>query len=118
MSYDIELIDPKTKETVILGHKHNLKGGTYAIGGTDEAWLNVTYNYGKFFRRVFGEEGIRIIYGKTGAESTPILEEAISKLEGEPSDNYWGATEGNAKKALEDLLELAKMAPFGVWEGD
>jgi hypothetical protein len=40
MSYDIRLIDPITKETLELEEPHNLRGGTYAMGGTPEAWLN------------------------------------------------------------------------------
>lgn len=84
-------------------------------------WLNVTYNYGHFYYQpeVFGENGIRSIYGKTGAESIPMLEKAISALGDDVDDSdYWHATEGNAKRALYGLLAFAKMRPDGVWEGD
>ena len=118
MSYDIYLLNPKTKRAIELGGPHDLKGGTYAVGGTTEAWLNVTYNYSEFFYRMLGEKGIRTIYGVTGEESIPILRAAANALKGEPSDNYWDATEGNAKTALLDLIRLAKLAPYGVWDGD
>ncbi len=49
MSYDIELVDPVTKEPVELDEPHHMRGGTYAIGGTPHAHLNVTYNYGGIF---------------------------------------------------------------------
>jgi hypothetical protein len=118
MSYDIRLIEPVSKETIRFPNKHFITGGTYAMGGTDEAWLNITYNYGDQFRKVFGEGGICSIYGKTGAESIPLLEKAISQLNDETDSDYWKSTEGNAKKALHGLLAFARLRPDGVWEGD
>ena len=97
-----------------------MRGGTYAMYGTTELWLNVTYNYAKIFYRedVFGEEGIRSIYGKTGLESIPMLEKAIAALGNDVSSDYWEPTEGNAKRALINLLTMAKMRPDGIWDGD
>jgi hypothetical protein len=118
MSYDISLQDPVTKGTIYFDEPHQVKGGTYVMGGTTEAWLNVTYNYGEHYYRVFGENGIRSIYGKTGAESIPILQDAIDKLGNDASEDYWEPTEGNAKKALCNLLAFAQMRPDGIWEGD
>lgn len=119
MSYDLYLYDPEKEEEVInLDQPHPLKGGTYAVGGTTECHLNITYNYGAHFRKVLGEDGIRSLYGKTGRESLPILWEAINKLGNDVSDNYWEATEGNAKAALRDLAVLATLAPHGIWGGD
>jgi len=48
MSYDIYLNDADG-ETLNLPSRHVLKGGTYALGGTSQAWLNITYNYAPFF---------------------------------------------------------------------
>lgn len=121
MSYDISLCDPVTHETLESDSAHFIAGGTRAIGGTTELWLNVTYNYGHFYYRpeVFGEGGIRSIYCKTGAESNPMLENAISALGDDVDDSdYWHATEGNAKRALYGLLAFARMRPDGVWDGD
>lgn len=118
MSYDIELVDPVTREVLQLDHAHHMRGGTYALGGSTEAHLNVTYNYGKHYYRVLGEQGIRTIYGKTGAESIPILKEGADKLSNDVHDNYWEPTEGNAKRALMQLIALATMRPDGVWTGD
>ena len=53
MSYDIELIDPVTGNTLELDAPHHMRGGTYALGGTTRAHLNVTYNYSPQFCRVF-----------------------------------------------------------------
>ena len=44
MSYDIA-IKTKSGETLRLPTTHNIAGGTFRLGGTDEAWLNVTYNF-------------------------------------------------------------------------
>lgn len=118
MSYDIDLVDPVTKKVLELDTPHHMRGGTYAVGGTIEASLNVTYNYSKHYSRVIGEKGIRTIYEKTAVESIPLLESAISQLGDDVSEDYWEPTEGNAKRALIQLLALAKMRPDGVWNGD
>lgn len=88
MSYDISLCDPVSHKTLTIDSPHFVCGGTYAVGGTTELWMTVTYNYGKHYRRadVFGSEGIRVIYGKTGAESIPMLEKAIAAL---GDDGVW-----------------------------
>lgn len=118
MSYDIRLIDPKTGDTARLPFDHPIRGGTYAVGGTSEAWLNVTYNYADHFYRTMGEDGIRTIYGKTGAESRPILESAMANLGDDIDPDYWASTEGNAKAALQGLWWLATALPDCVWDGD
>ncbi|MCL2366531.1 MAG: hypothetical protein FWC75_05715 [Oscillospiraceae bacterium] len=119
MSYDIRLCDPITKKTIEFPHRHHLTGGTYELGGTHEAWLNITYNYSPHFYRLIDEdEGIRAIYGMTGAESIKILKEAVISLGDDVCSDYWEPTEGNAKAALLKLIALAEMRPDGVWSGD
>lgn len=118
MSYDIELVNPVTKDVLVLDNPHQMRGGTYMRGGNIKCHLNITYNYSKHYYRVFGEDGIRLLYGKTGAQSIPILKEGISKLGDDVAEDYWASTEGNAKRALCQLLALAEMRPDGVWSGD
>lgn len=119
MSYDIYLVHPVTKERLEADSPHQIRGGTYALGGTTELHLNVTYNYWKAFRKAFNnEEGIRSIYGMTGAESLPVLASAAALLGDDVDENYWEPTEGNAKTAILQLRALATMRPDGVWEGD
>lgn len=119
MSYDIDLSDPVTGYVLHLDSPHHMRGGTYAIGGTTECSLNVTYNYAKHFWRVFGrEQGVRVLYGMTGAESIPMLQAAIARLGDEVDEDYWKPTEGNAKRALCQLLALAQLRPDGTWRGD
>lgn len=118
MSYDIELVD-NDGEVVALDEPMDLRGGTFIVGGTSRAWFNITYNYSKYFYDVLGKDGIRSIYGKTVAETLPILEEAAAKLGTDTDPDYWKATEGNARNALLGLITLAKSAPpDSVWRGD
>lgn len=117
MSYDIDLTDPLSGAVLELDEPHQMRGGTYAIGGTTEMTLNVTYNYARHYGAM-GETGIREIYGKTGAEAIPILERGIAALGDETDDDYWKPTEGNAKRPLLQLLAFAKMCPDGVFQGD
>lgn len=119
MSYDIRLVDPVTKEGLHADEKHMIHGGMFAMGGTSELWMNITWNYSDFFYEHIDEEkGIRAIYGMSGADSIPILESAIAKLKDDATDDYWEATEGNAKRDLYGLLALAKLRPDGIWDGD
>jgi len=119
MSYDIELVHPVTGETIELDAPHQMRGGTYCFGGTTRAELNITYNYAKNYYRVLdAEKGIRVIYGMTGAESIPVLNQGIAALGDDVADDYWKPTEGNARAALAQLLALASMRPDGVWRGD
>ncbi len=117
MSYDIELVDPVSKQVIEFEFKHQIAGGNMEIGGTNRAWLNITYNYSEDFYRVI-EGGIRSLYGKSGAEAIPILSKAISQLKDDVDDDYWKATEGNAKRALYGLLAFAQMRPDGIFKGD
>lgn len=140
MSYDISLVDPVTKETLEVETPHQMKGGTYASGGTTEMWLNITYNYARWYYKdgvfpIKGSEnrGIRSIYGMSGAQSIPVLKNAISVLESLTEDisdedrekcekqgatGYWMPTRENAIKPLYSLLAFAQMRPDGVWDGD
>ena len=118
MSYDIDLIDPITSKVLQLDSKHMMRGGTYAVGGTKDASLNITYNYAEHFIKTLGENGIRTIYKMNACDSIPVLENAINMLKDDVHDNYWKPTEGNAKNALIQLMTLAKLRPDGVWTGD
>lgn len=133
MSYDVCLCDPVTGEVLQLDQPHMMAGGTYAIGGTQETWLNITYNYGRWYRKpyAFGTDGIFAIEGMSGVMSIPVLEAAIKGLEqsdenltdeeiarckADGVNGYWIPTRENAIKPLYQLLALARMRPDGVWD--
>lgn len=115
MSYDASLRDPVTGHVLQLAAPHHMRGGTYVYGGTRDCELNVTYNYGTLLREVLGPDGLHTIEGKTGAESIPLLQAAADKLAHETDPDYWQPAPGNVKRALLQLLALAKMRPDGVW---
>jgi len=117
MSYDIELCDPVTNQVIEFNNIHELRGGTYALNN-NRAELNITWNYGKLYYSIMGDKGIRTIYGLSGAESIIILKAAIDKLGSDIDSDYWKPTEGNAKRALQQLLVLATLCPDGIWTGD
>ena len=87
MSSDIKLVDPVTKEQLHSDVAHDMRGGTYQIGGTTELWLNITGNYSRYYYEAtdgddsFTDGGIRGIYGKSGAESIPMLKDMIDRIE-------------------------------------
>lgn len=121
MSYDVYVInengDPLYSETPI-----EAIGGTYALGGTDELWLNITYNYSKILHEVFEivtglRAGLDVLERMNVKQSIPILQECIALLRTDVDDaDYWKATEGNVRKALEGLLELVTKSPeHGIW---
>ncbi len=118
MSYDISLNDPVTGKTIELDSPHQMRGGNYAVGGSTFADFNITYNYGEILYQLFGDKGIRLIYGMTGAESITHLKAAVAHLDDDVDEDYWKPTEGNVKRALLQLIALAELRPDGVWDGD
>jgi hypothetical protein len=118
MSYDIELNCPVTGQVIEFDFNHDIKGGTYAVGGTNLAQINITWNYSDILYRIFPEKGIRALYGMTGADSIPMLQLAADGLANDDSYDYWEATDGNVKRVLNQLLSFARLRPDGVWNGD
>lgn len=121
VSYDIYALH--CSQVVQLPAPHTLRGGTYAVEGTTQAHLNVTYNYGPHFVRAFDDErGIRRLYGMRVSDSLPVLGRAMLCLKSDLTGNYWEATEGNARAALADLAILGALVlavqPDAVWTGD
>jgi hypothetical protein len=118
MSYDLALT--KNNGIIKLKRPHYLKGGTFRLGGENEARINITYNYAKFFSEFLHHDlGIRFLYGKKGRQTILPLAKTIARMEGATrTEHYWDATEGNAREALRDCLVLACLCPDGVWEGD
>ncbi len=90
------------------------EGGTQQIGGSNQAELNITYNYSQFyFDKLDSEQGLRWLDGKLAEEVLPRLVVAASKLyeQGPRDPDYWKATPGNAAFALGILCGWAIMNP-------
>lgn len=94
------------------------EGGTRVVGGSAEASLNVTYNYGECFRLVpiVITEGGGDLHGKKAAEVTPLLRKAVEVLGTRTFKDYWAPTPGNAGFALSILLKWAEQHPDAVFE--
>ena len=130
MSWDVDLCDPVTNEVLELDNPHFMRGGTYAVGGTCEMSLNITFNYTRFYNDAF-KGGFRALDGVTAVESIPILKAAIEKIkdpltpdlsqeerehyESQQATGYWMPTKDNCLRPLYQLLSLAQMRPDGVW---
>lgn len=112
MSYDVDFCDPVSKKVIELDEPHFMRGGTYAVGGTRELTLNITYNYSENYSK--HNFSIKDLDGKSAVEVIPELKRVIALLGDDVSDNYWDATDGNAKRALIQLLTMCRMRPDSV----
>jgi len=101
MSWWISVVDKQGN--VVVTDKNREEGGTLQVGGTTEATLNVTYNYGKHF-------DFKKLNDMAVHDATVLMCTAIEKLNDDCDDNYWEPTEGNVKKALATLVEFAGYA--------
>lgn len=95
--------------------EHHREGGTYAMCGTDEAELNVTYNYGAHIHTHI-EGGLRSLNGKRAGDWVKPLRAAVAALGTDRDENYWAPTEGNAGYALSILLSWAEVHPDAIFE--
>ena len=112
MSYDIDLVDPVSKEVLQVENPHFMKGGTYQVGGSSELSLTPSTTPSE------DKTGVRSLYGMTALEAIPYLERAVSQLADDVSSDYWEPTEGNVKKALIQLLTMCRMRPDALIQGD
>ena len=114
MSYDVDFCDPVSKKVIELDEPHFMRGGTYAIGGTKELTLNITYNYSENYSK--HNFSIKDLDGKSALDAIPELERVISELGDDVHSDYWKPTDGNAKRALIQILTMCKMRPDSIIE--
>jgi hypothetical protein len=107
MSYDISLEVDSIPVTV----KRHAEGGTFAIGGTDQAYLNVTYNYATIFR-------FRDLNGMTASDTIDLMRSKVAELGTDTDNDYWNPTDGNVGHTLAILLGWAVQHPDAVWRVD
>lgn len=107
MSYDVSLENAGLVERFC-------EGGTYAIGGSDEPELNITYNYAEVYKLL--NFSIRQLDGQKAAVMIPAMELVVNVLGTKKYEkDYWAPTPGNAGHALNILLGWAKQYPEAVF---
>lgn len=98
------------------------EGSTYAIGGTTEPDIDITYNYGGQFASAWPEpldtdksSLVSMLCGKTAGDTIASLRTAVERLGTERSGDYWEPTAGNAGYILSILLRWAEQHPTAKW---
>lgn len=113
MSFDVCL----KKDDEIVSVANHEEGGTYAVGGSTDADLNITYNYSWFYYDCFDKNaGLRWLNGKVAKDTIGRLERTVQELGTKQYTDYWAATPGNAGYALNILLNWAKEHPEATFE--
>jgi len=87
------------------------EGGTFTVGGSTLAEINITYNYGFFYRHCLHPDGLWWLDGKRARDCVGRLEAAIKELGASRYRDYWTPTPSNAGFALSILLAWAKEHP-------
>ena len=104
------------KEGKIVEVDNHTEGGTYSVFGTDNAELNITYNYSKhYYEHLNNTQGLRYLHEKKAKEVISDLERTVKILGTKRDNDYWNPTEGNAGYALNILLEWAKQNPDAIF---
>ena len=126
MSWDVHIVDATSGQTLELSEPHHLAGGTYLVTdgadwpedagnppppSTKRAWLNVTYNYSRHYRELWGDASLNHIHDMTVEQCLPEVQQAADRLGTETDPDYWAGTAGNAGKALADLYILLQLCP-------
>lgn len=98
------------------------EGGTYVVGGSTIAELNVTYNYGRAFADALRASGypfdgmVSWLDGRPVLDTLPEIEAVTKQLPDAPDpDDYWRGSPGNAGHAAAILLRMGREVPDGTW---
>lgn len=113
MSYWVHLED-KLGDMVTVSPFED--GGTHQIGGTDQAELNVTYNYSEVYRMF--KFSLRDLDGKRAKDTIAELDrvaDGIGRDATPYSRDYWSPTPGNALQPILRFLAWAKQYPDAYW---
>jgi len=110
MSYWVYLLNDAGESVPVESF---LAGGTYALGGSTCAELNVTYNYSGIFAT--HEWHPRRLHERRADDTIPELRDLAERLPNAPASDYWAATPGNAGAVVHQLLRWAEQHPHAVW---
>lgn len=111
MCYTVVLKDDKNN-TVELDCVENLQEGTqFDVNSMFQAELNVSYNLCKFFKEVFGEEGLYYLYNKKAESVKTDLYNGYLLLGTNFNGDPWSEDANNAGYYLEKLYKWACEKP-------
>lgn len=99
----------------VVNVTRHAEGGTYVVGGTDLADLNITYNYAEYIWQALGDGGVKMLDGRRAGDVAPLLAAAVEALGTERDRDYWKPTRGNAGYALNILYEWAQQYPDAIF---
>ena len=120
MSYCVRLTDNGSNVQV----PEHSSGAVFPYGGTTEAIINITYNYGVVYRIIdvsFPGQvipsyfTIKSLNNRKAKETIEVLSYMVSKLGTTEYKDYWAPTPGNAGIALNILLNWAGLHPDATW---
>ena len=136
MGYWIELIDKKTKKTILLKNGEYIRSGIVPAiydekcdrmvpQAVQEACVSITYNYANYYYEATEgdvrfahpndgetEYGIRGLYGKTAWESIPMLKDMIRRIELKYRPNGEWLQTTRKKKVYFDPATLKRYYPI------
>lgn len=116
MGFSIALVDKDTRDPVQV--RPFSAGSVYAIGGSDEADISITYNYSKLYARVPSWDGKtlrNLVRDQRAGDILPKLREGLAHLGSEKSADYWEPTPGNAGAILKILVGWAEDNPDAIF---
>jgi hypothetical protein len=107
-------------------------GQSTEIADDEFEWLNITYNLRPMFVRAIGEagvpdvcnEGIRTIYGLTGAQASDLVHRMLRAINADrvgysqlDASNGWG-TRQDCEAFLSRVIAASDQHPDAIWGGD
>lgn len=118
MSWGIYLKDDQGNTARVSPHE---EGAVIVVGGTDEAYLNVTYNYSARFKEAGITNFKNTLQGKKAKDVVALLRSASAKLGArafgtQVDEDYWKPTAGNARHALSILIQWCDQHPDATFE--
>ena len=115
MSHDIRMVNSMTERTVLQVEKFE-EGGTHVLGGSTDADLNYTYNYGEVWEFIGWRPDD--LQGLRGDVCTPKLRELVRRYaDVKPYQrDYWAPTLGNGMLVVRRLLAWAEQHPDGYFD--
>lgn len=115
MSYEVELVDENGMLVTVDSFED---GGTYPVGGSTTASLNVTYNYGVFFyKHLCPILGLRCLDGQTAERTIPALQAASGRARNRPRPELLGSYARECGSSPRTAPLLGTGAPKGDVEG-